>query len=646
MKKSALAFAFLALTVAAQTPTEIEPLLARIATYQYGGDPAPAIQLDEVVGRLSGSPQMRRRIEDLLLRFLQSNATPAGKEAAFRQLSLVGSSASAPVLGPMLIQIDTAEMARYALTAIPGPAVDDALRKALGQAPSDRIRIGLVNSLGHRKDARAVPALSALVSSSNVEVTAAALAALASIADSAALDALAAARRTAKPPAGEMASEAYVVAADHLAARGQTAAAVNVYKQLIAPEEASTVRARALKGLTGANPSAAVPALAAELRSNSPDRQVPAIRLLATIKDPQATKVLTGGFANLPPVAQVHLLSALASRRDAAAKPVVLAGLGSGEPAVRASALAALATLGDASNVPALAEAAAGGREPEQTAARRSLYTLRGAGVDAAIVSGIGSTNGKVASEMIVAAGERALVGAADALTKAAQAPDAQVRRDALRALRNVGGAAQTPALMDLLLKSTSASERREVTLTLASVVRRAQPAPVGAVIAAYGSTPAREARLGLLEVMGQSSSAEALPLLRAAINDADPEIARAAILALTAWDDPAPLPDLLSLAKGAARSAGNVMLRNRRQVADEAACPRRTISRSLRCEECFASSRCRRNAPSPTADSCSATPCVSQARCRRNEPCSRCWLRFPRRSRWKWRKPPSAIHP
>jgi len=109
--------------------------------------------------------------------------------------------------------------------------------------------------------------------------------------------------------------------------------------------------------------------------------------------------------------------------------------------------------------------------------------------------------------------------------------------------------------LMDLLLKSASASERREVTLTLSSVVRRAQPSPIGAVIGAYRNGPAREARLSLLEVMGQSSSAEALPVLRAASKDADPEIARAAILALTAWDDSAPLPDLLSLAKGAVGS-------------------------------------------------------------------------------------------
>jgi HEAT repeat protein len=205
--------------------------------------------------------------------------------------------------------------------------------------------------------------------------------------------------------------------------------------------------------------------------------------------------------------------------------------------------------------VKVLAEGAATGKEPELSAARRSLYSLPGANIDSAIIASIGSATGKVKSELILASGERAISGAARALTEAARDANPEIRREALRALRNVGGAAQTEALLDLVLKSGTASERRDATQTLAVVARRAQPAPIAPVLSAYRTTPAKQARLSLLEVMGQTSSAEALPVLREAVKDADPEIARGAILALTAWDDPTPLPDLLSLAKGAARS-------------------------------------------------------------------------------------------
>ena len=49
---------------------------------------------------------------------------------------------------------------------------------------------------------------------------------------------------------------------------------------------------------------------------------------------------------------------------------------------------------------------------------------------------------------------------------------------------------------------------------------------------------------------MGQVSAAEALPDLRAALKDPDQEIARSAILALSAWQTPEPLPDLLDVAR------------------------------------------------------------------------------------------------
>jgi hypothetical protein len=215
--------------------------------------------------------------------------------------------------------------------------------------------------------------------------------------------------------------------------------------------------------------------------------------------------------------------------------------------------------LGDESSLMVLAEAAAAGKEPEQSAARRSLSELRGSGIDHALVMALGSpsasASGKVKTELIVAAGERASGTAADALAQAAHQQDPEVRRAALRALRNVGGAGQAAALLDLLVKAPTAAERRDATQTLAMVLRRSPSPPVGAVIAAYQTTSATDARLSLIEVMGQTSSDEALPLLRSSVNDADPQIARAAVLALTAWDTPAPLMDLFNLAKGGPRT-------------------------------------------------------------------------------------------
>ena len=83
MRQNAILIAFLAaVPLHAQTSAQIEAVLAKIAPYQYGADPAPTVQLDEMMGRLSGSPERRRMAETLLLKFVQSGATPAGKEFA------------------------------------------------------------------------------------------------------------------------------------------------------------------------------------------------------------------------------------------------------------------------------------------------------------------------------------------------------------------------------------------------------------------------------------------------------------------------------------------------------------------------------------------------------------------------------------
>jgi HEAT repeat protein len=572
MKKTAAllapitAAALALITAAAQTPpqpsvrpahtaAEIDRLLARISTYEVGANPAPAIEFDELVEQSMASAEFRKVIETRLLQFLQSKATAAAKEVAYRGLSLVGTNASVPVLAPLLTHVETAEMARYALAAIPGPEADEALRKSLGQAPNDQVRIGIVGSLGHRKDAKSVPALAGMVSFSNAELTGAVLAALANIADQPSLDALAAARSKSSGQVRDLAAEAYVACADQFRARGDKATAVGVYRQMIAPGEPPMIRIRALAGLTGAEGRGALQDLTAAIESGDSQTQPVAIRLLNGIPGPDITRALVAEVPNVPAFAQVHLLTALAWRGDVSARPAALAALKSDVPEVRAAALAGLGKLGDDTSVMALAEAAAAGKEPEQSAARRSLSELRGSGIDPAIVAAIGSSSGKVRAELILAAGERVTVSAADVLVRVARETDPEARREALRALRNVGGSGQAQALLDLLVKAPAAAERRDATQTLSMVLRRSTSATVGAVIAAYQTTSAIEARLSLIEVMGQSSSDAALPLLRSSLNDANPQIARAAVLALTGWDTPAPLMDLFNLAKGGPRT-------------------------------------------------------------------------------------------
>lgn len=545
---------------AGRTLADMEPVLAQIAAYEHGQSSDPQARFSDFVRDSMPSPQLLRQIEARLLKFLQSNATAAGKEFAFRELSLFGTDASVPVLAPMLANAETAEWARYALANIPGPKADEALRQALGKTDG-RVKVGIINSLDRRRDSKAVPALAALLSPSTPpEIAAAAAAALGDIATRPALDALASARGKVSGATKERVSEAYVACADQFARRGDKADAARAYRQLLAPGEPRTVRIPALAGLAATEGRAAAPVLTGEIEGQDPECQAAAIRFLSGIPDPEITEVLIKEFPKLAPAGQVRVLTALAVRGDQSARPLAMTAAKSGDAAVRTAALAALGRLGDSSSVAVLAEAAAAGPGPMQNAARQSLYGMRGAGVDAAIVEAIGSASGAVKAELIAATGDRGTLAAADVLTKAVQDPDPAVHREALRALKNVAGPAQVPALVDLLLKASSSSERRDAAQTLASVVKRSQPAPVEAVVSAYKATSAVEPKLSLLQVMGDVSSDQALPLVRGGLHDSDRQIARAAILALSGWETSVPMPDLLSVAKGGSDPALQVL--------------------------------------------------------------------------------------
>ena len=553
-----IAFALTALTMAAlaqqpgrppRTPAELDRLLDRIVAYEHGQSRAALAELTSFINASLGSPVLLRSIEERLVAFLESNATPAAKTAAARELSAIATEASVPALAGMLMRAEIAEMARYALARIPGPGADEALRKAL-ETTSGRTRIGIIHSIGQRRDSKAVPALRALVSSTEAGTADAAVHALASIADASAMDALAAERRWKQGAQREGISHAYLRAAESLAARGDRNGALKVYSQLSMPSEPDRVRIAALSGLAALQGVDAVPVLAEEIGAKNPAVQAAAIGLLAGIPGPDATAAMVRKLPNLTPGGQARLVTALSLRGDPSGRPAVSQSAASVQVEVRIAALNGLGRLGDETSVPILAAAAASGQPAEQNAARQSLANLRGPKIDAAIVAAIGSSPPKMKAELILAAGERRSAGAGTALVETARGQDPELRRSALRALKNVSGPEHVSALLDLV-QTAPPSDLRDGIQALAAAMKKSEPTQIAAVISAYKAANSASTRLSLLDALGHSTRAEALPVLCAALADPAPEIVRGAILALTDWPDPAPLPNLFAVARG-----------------------------------------------------------------------------------------------
>ena len=86
---------------------------------------------------------------------LRSEAPPAEKAITCKRLAVYGSAEAVPFLAPLLLDEQLSSWARIALEAIPGDAADAALRMAIPKLHG-RLLVGTINSIGVRRDSRAV----------------------------------------------------------------------------------------------------------------------------------------------------------------------------------------------------------------------------------------------------------------------------------------------------------------------------------------------------------------------------------------------------------------------------------------------------------------------------------------------------------
>lgn len=155
----------------------MDDMIAALRTYDWGGDRGALAGIDQRIVDARGAKKELADIERALLEVLQSDAKLPAKEYICRQLALIGSGQSVPVLSEMLNDPELSDCARLALEAIPDPSAGKALRGALDKADGVQ-RVGIVNALGERRDRKSIPVLSEMRNSPDSALSAAAEAAL------------------------------------------------------------------------------------------------------------------------------------------------------------------------------------------------------------------------------------------------------------------------------------------------------------------------------------------------------------------------------------------------------------------------------------------------------------------------------------
>jgi HEAT repeat protein len=182
-----------------------------------------------------------REQEAKLIAVLKSDAPQKEKADACRELARIGTKDAVAPLAAMLGDEKLAHMARYGLEPIPDPAVDDALRDALGNLKG-RPLVGVIGSIGVRRDVKAVEPLTRLLSDTDAQVAQAAARALGRIGTSAAAKAIESAL-AGTPASNQLAfSEGLFRCAEALLAHGQRDEALAIYDRLSQPHAPPQVR--------------------------------------------------------------------------------------------------------------------------------------------------------------------------------------------------------------------------------------------------------------------------------------------------------------------------------------------------------------------------------------------------------------------
>jgi len=528
---------------------ELSKLLGAVAQYEHGASREVLEDLSEYVRPRLADKKQVSALEKAFIQFLDSSSSVAGKDVISRHLAVIATDSSVPVLRKLLQNPSTCEMARLVLEKIPGEAADKAFREAL-LTVGYPYRVGLIDSIGLRRDRKAARLLAPLLFVS--DTADAAGNALARIGDREAVDALLSAKTTADERRRAKVQEALMNWADERIAEGKNQAAYLIYRDAVFASEPAQTRVAGLAGLWKAAGVAAVPTLLSALTGGDEQVSRAALRLLFQCQLPDVTRHLIKAYPDLPESAKVQLLAGLADRNDRSASSFVKEVAKSGSDPVRAAGLQALGRLGDASCIQLLAGTAGESSGIVQQAARESLYRMPGQDVDRAIVKALPTASPPIKVELLRAIGERGTREASPALAEAIRDPGPEVRREALKALREVGTEGDLPALLAFVASTEEPGERTEAARTLASACRRSGSG-VNQVVNTCSSSTRPEVKEALVGVLGGVGSKEGLPLLKKALNDSEVTVRRAAILALGEWPDAEPMPDLLAAAAAAA---------------------------------------------------------------------------------------------
>ncbi|MDW8309964.1 MAG: HEAT repeat domain-containing protein [Verrucomicrobiales bacterium] len=486
--------------------------------------------------------------------------TPAEKALACKRLAIYGDASAVPALAALLDNEQLAAWARTALEAIPGRAADKALRDAAGRLQGTLL-VGVINSIGVRRDTGAIRLLARKLKDADPEVASAAAIALGRIGGRRAAAILEKHLASASPPVANEVARACVLCAERFLAEKQPTRAVRLYDRVRAANVPKQRILEATRGAILARGREGLPLLLETLRS--PDRDTFRIGLSVARELPglAVSDALAAELRAAPPERRGLLLMALADRNDAAAWPVVRNTAASGEKALRIVAIEAIARLANPDGAPVLLDAATDADAQIAEAAKTALGSLPADIVNPEITARLPRATSNARRVLIRLAGERQIAAALPEMIRAARDNDSRLRAAGIKALGETVEAKDLGALTDLLAGATEDDLEAIQDALETACTRIKDKDACAAKLLPLLSGAAPSVKPVLLHALGAAGTPAALDAVKSALQDANDTVRDAALRALANWSEPLALPTLLELFRTTQNDAQRALL-------------------------------------------------------------------------------------
>lgn len=494
---------------------------------------------------------------ELIAVLKKPGATLKEKADACRLLQRTGTKVAVPVLAPLLADEKLSHMARYALESIPDPAVDSAFRAALATVKGRQL-VGVISSIGVRRDAGAVEPLIVLLRNSDLEVAHAAARTLGSVGNSTAFRALDDAWTYVSLENRLAVAEGLLRCAETMVIANQLTSAWPIYVRLRLPDAPHQLRTAGQRGSVMTNRDRSSALLGELLRGNDIGTTSGAVRTAMDMPPGWVvTEALTQAVGQAVGDRKILIIQAIGKTADPSTLPVLLAAAKTQDKSVQIAAVKAMGEVGSPAAVSVLTGFL--GDAEVGPAARESLASLEGAEADAAVLKLFNdpAKAQRVTGMALVA--RRRMIPQIPQVLKAASDADAEVRAAAFHAAGELAGAAQLPALLDLL-GAASGADLDAAGKAVAAVVSKMRDSDATAQIQARLAKMQPAQKAALLRILGAIGGPQALAAVRASLVDADKPVREAAIATLGGWKTIDAGPVLLESAQKTADPAERLL--------------------------------------------------------------------------------------